>query len=380
MLGSASVECVTRPVCLGPWSDTLSVSGATALTPRKLVQVHHVKSTIAGLNLGSDEFSLAVKSSLAQVEDLLLTELGSGDDLLTEAATHLAKAGGKRFRPMFAILAAQFGPRPDAPEVITAATVVEMIHLATLYHDDVMDEAPVRRGAPSANSRWGNSVAILSGDFLFARASRLVSTLGPESVLIIADTFAELVTGQMRETVGVTAGKDPIEHYLKVVWEKTGSLISASGRFGAMTSQADPETIERLARLGDVIGTAFQVSDDIIDIASVTDDSGKTPGTDLREGVHTLPVLLALADHDDTATELRALLVDARTGKPRPLTEDAEVERALVLLRSSAGMVAAHERLRGYLRAAQDDLAHLPAGPGRDALSDLAEYTIERTG
>ena len=147
-----------------------------------------------------------------------------------------------------------------------------------------------------------------------------------------------------------------------------------------MTSQADPETIERLARLGDVIGTAFQVSDDIIDIASVTDDSGKTPGTDLREGVHTLPVLLALADHDDTATELRALLVDARTGKPRPLTEDAEVERALVLLRSSAGMVAAHERLRGYLRAAQDDLAHLPAGPGRDALSDLAEYTIERTG
>ncbi|QKT09264.1 polyprenyl synthetase family protein [Gordonia sp. X0973] len=340
-----------------------------------------MKSTIAGLNLGSDEFSLAVKSSLAQVEDLLLTELGSGDDLLTEAATHLAKAGGKRFRPMFAILAAQFGPRPDAPEVITAATVVEMIHLATLYHDDVMDEAPVRRGAPSANSRWSNSIAILSGDFLFARASRLVSTLGPESVRIIADTFAELVTGQMRETVGVGEGADPVEHYLKVVWEKTGSLISAAGRFGAMTSDADAETVERLARLGDVIGTAFQVSDDIIDIASPTDDSGKTPGTDLREGVHTLPVLYALGDAGDAASpRLRELLVDAGTGKPRPLTDDAEVDEALTLLRSSAGMAAAHAKLGEYLAAAQADLEQLPAGPARDALADLAAYTVERTG
>ncbi|MFT3901000.1 MAG: polyprenyl synthetase family protein [Gordonia sp. (in: high G+C Gram-positive bacteria)] len=338
-----------------------------------------MKSTIAGLNLGSDEFSEAVKSSLAQVEDLLLSELSSGDDLLTEAATHLAKAGGKRFRPMFAILAAQFGPKPDAPEVITAATVVEMIHLATLYHDDVMDEAPVRRGAQSANARWTNSIAILSGDFLFARASHLVSTLGPESVRIIADTFAELVTGQMRETVGVSSGGDPIEHYLKVVWEKTGSLISAAGRFGAMTAAADAETVERLARLGDVIGTAFQVSDDIIDIASPTGDSGKTPGTDLREGVHTLPVLYALAGDDDTGTRLRQLLVDA-DGKPRPLTDDAEVNEALTLLRSSAGMVAAHTKLQEYLHSAQADLAELPAGPARDALADLAAYTVERTG
>ncbi|WP_161928145.1 polyprenyl synthetase family protein [Gordonia crocea] len=339
-----------------------------------------MKSTIAGLDLGSDEFSLAVKSSLAQVEDLLLRELSSGDDLLTEAATHLAKAGGKRFRPMFAILAAQFGPKPDSVDVITAATVVEMIHLATLYHDDVMDEAPMRRGAASANSRWGNSVAILSGDFLFARASRLVSTLGPHAVLIIADTFAELVTGQMRETVGTTAGLDPIEHYLKVVWEKTGSLISAAGRFGAMTSQADDATIERLARLGDVIGTAFQVSDDIIDITSVTDDSGKTPGTDLREGVHTLPVLYALAGDDQTAVELRSLLVDSETSRPRPLVDDDEVARALELLRSSDGMAATRDKLREYQQAAEDDLAELPAGPARDALSALAAYTIERTG
>ena len=126
-----------------------------------------MKSTFAGVDLVSDEFAETVRSSLQRVEDLLLAELSSGDDVMTEAATHLAKAGGKRFRPMFAVLAAQFGERPDADEVITSATVVEMIHLATLYHDDVMDEAPLRRGAPSANARWSNSVAILSGDFLF---------------------------------------------------------------------------------------------------------------------------------------------------------------------------------------------------------------------
>lgn len=170
-----------------------------------------MKSTFAGLDLGSEEFAGTVRTALAQVEELLLSELASGDDVMTEAATHLAKAGGKRFRPMFAILSAQFGPRPDASEVITAATVVEMIHLATLYHDDVMDEAPMRRGAQSANARWSNSIAILSGDYLFARASRLVSTLGPESVRIIAETFAELVTGQMRETIGARDA-DPIDH------------------------------------------------------------------------------------------------------------------------------------------------------------------------
>ena len=278
-----------------------------------------MKSTFAGVDLVSDEFAETVRSSLQRVEDLLLAELSSGDDVMTEAATHLAKAGGKRFRPMFAVLAAQFGERPDADEVITSATVVEMIHLATLYHDDVMDEAPLRRGAPSANARWSNSVAILSGDFLFARASRLVSTLGPDAVRIIAETFAELVTGQMRETVGVKAGGDPIEHYLRVVWEKTGSLIAAAGRFGAMASGATPDDVERLSRIGDVVGTAFQVSDDIIDISSVTGDSGKTPGTDLREGVHTLPVLYALRSDDASSQRLRQLLV-AADGTARPLT------------------------------------------------------------
>ncbi len=339
----------------------------------------HVKSTFTGVDLGTDEFAETVRSSLARVEDLLLTELASGDDVMTEAATHLARAGGKRFRPMFAILASRFGRNPDADEVITSATVVEMIHLATLYHDDVMDEAPMRRGAQSANARWTNSIAILSGDFLFARASRLVSTLGPDAVRIIAETFAELVTGQMRETVGAAQGADPIDHYLKVVWEKTGSLIAAAGRFGAMASGATADDIERLSTIGDIVGTAFQVSDDIIDISSATGDSGKTPGTDLREGVHTLPVLYALREDDASSDRLRTLLL-ADDGSARPLTDDAEVAEALDLLNSSGGMVQAKDKLAEFAEQARDELAQLPTGPAHGALSSLVSYTIDRTG
>jgi heptaprenyl diphosphate synthase len=253
-------------------------------------------TTVAGIDLGDPELATTVRTHLADVEKLMIAELSEGEDFLTEAALHLVNAGGKRFRPLFTVLTAQLGPNPGAPGIVTAATVVELVHLATLYHDDVMDEASMRRGAPSANSRWGNSVAILAGDYLFAHASRLVSTLGPEAVRIIAETFAQLVTGQMRETVGVKQETDPVEHYLKVVWEKTGSLIAASGRFGGTFSGADPEHVALLEELGSIVGTAFQVSDDIIDISSVAEQSGKTPGTDLREGVHTLPVLYALRE------------------------------------------------------------------------------------
>ena len=217
---------------------------------------------------------------------------------VTETSLHLIDAGGKRFRPLFTLLGAQMGPRPGvADEVLTAAAVVELIHLATLYHDDVMDyghHAPRRARAPT---RGGTTrVAILTGDFLFAHASRLVADLGPDAVRIIAETFAELVTGQMRETRGPRPGDDPVEHYLTVIAEKTGSLIATAGRYGGMFSGCPPEQVESLRRFGAAIGTAFQISDDIIDIASPSDSSGKTPGTDLREGVHTLPMLYALQD------------------------------------------------------------------------------------
>jgi heptaprenyl diphosphate synthase len=190
---------------------------------------------------------------------------------------------------LFTVLSAHVGPDPDAWQVTIAGAVIELVHLATLYHDDVMDEAQVRRGAESANARWGNNIAILAGDYLFAAASKLVSRLGPDAVRIIAETFAQLVTGQMRETKGATPGNDPVAHYLKVIAEKTACLIAASGRLGGTFSGATDDQVERLARIGEIVGTVFQISDDIIDIEADPDDSGKLPGTDLREGVHTLP-------------------------------------------------------------------------------------------
>ncbi len=255
---------------------------------------------VAGVDFGDAGFAATVRDGVAKIEQLMDTELRSADAIMTDSLTHLFKAGGKRFRPLFTVLSAQVGPKPDAAEVTTAGAVIELVHLATLYHDDVMDEAEVRRGAPTANVRWSNNVAILAGDYLFATASRLVSRLGPEAVRLIAETFAQLVTGQMRETRGVAEGADSIEHYLKVVYEKTACLISAAGEFGAMFSGADDDQIARLSRLGGLVGIAFQISDDIIDIDSDSHESGKLPGTDVREGVHTLPMVYALAEPGPT--------------------------------------------------------------------------------
>jgi heptaprenyl diphosphate synthase len=324
---------------------------------------------VAGVDFGDAAFAADVRDSVARIEQLMSDELGKADELMAEAVQHLFQAGGKRFRPLFTVLAASLGPRPDDPDVAIAGAVIELVHLATLYHDDVMDEAQVRRGADSANARWGNNIAILAGDYLFATASRLVSRLGPDAVRVIADTFAQLVTGQMRETRGAVTGADEIEHYLKVVYEKTACLIAASGRFGATFSGAGEEQIERLARLGGIVGTAFQISDDIIDIDSDPDESGKLPGTDLREGVHTLPVLFALREQGPDADRLRVLLAG-------PVTDDAEVAEALELLRRSPGMAVVAD----YGRQARAELELLPEGPGRAALATLADYTVNRHG
>ena len=212
---------------------------------------------VAGVDFGDPVFAESVRDGVARIEELMDTELGKADELMAEAVQHLFLAGGKRFRPLFTVLSARLGPEPDAWQVTVAGAVIEMVHLATLYHDDVMDEAQMRRGAPSANARWSNNIAILAGDYLFATASRLVSWLGPEAVRIIADTFALLVTGQMRETRGTAEEVDSVQHYLKVVYEKTACLIAASGRLGATFSGADDDQIERLSRLGGIIGTAF---------------------------------------------------------------------------------------------------------------------------
>jgi len=320
-----------------------------------------------------------VSSGLERVEDLLRREVHSDYRFVADTSLHLIEAGGKRFRPLLTLLAAQLAAGGSSEvaaseDVVVAATSVELVHLATLYHDDVMDEAVMRRGAQSANARWDNTVAILTGDYLFAHASRLVSQLGPDAVRIIAETFAELVTGQMRETRG-PRGDDPIEHYMAVVAEKTGSLIATAGRFGAMFAGAQEAHVEALGRFGEIIGTAFQVSDDIIDIASPSGDSGKTPGTDLREGVATLPVLYALADDGADARRLRELGVGEKE-----ITDDAVVAEALDILRASDGLARTRAALDAQADAARAELAGLPAGPAREALSALLDYTVERVG
>ena len=330
-------------------------------------------TVVAGVDFGDAAFAADVRDSVARIEQLMSDELGKADELMAEAVQHLFQAGGKRFRPLFTVLAASLGPRPDDPDVAIAGAVIELVHLATLYHDDVMDEAQMRRGAPSANARWGNNIAILAGDYLFATASRLVSRLGPDAVRVIADTFAQLVTGQMRETRGAAEHADSVDHYLKVVYEKTACLIAASGRFGATFSGADAEQVERLHRLGGIVGTAFQISDDIIDIDSDPDESGKVPGTDLREGVHTLPVLYALRESGPDSDRLRELLAT-------PVEREEDVAEALTLLRRSAGMVRAKETVAEYAAQARDELASLPARPGRDALATLVDYTVNRHG
>jgi len=307
------------------------------------------------------------------VEDALRANVASADPLVADAALHLMDAGGKRFRPLLVALGAQFGD-PASPEVVPAANVVELTHLATLYHDDVMDEAAVRRGAPSANSRWGNSVAILVGDYLFARAADIAASLGPEAVHLQARTFARLVHGQIAETVG-PRGSDPIAHYLHVINEKTASLIATSARFGGMFSGATPAHVEALAQYGATMGIAFQLSDDLLDIASESVQSGKTPGTDLREGVPTLPVLYALAgdDTDASAVRLREILA---TG---PITDDALHAEALGLLRESAAMKRARETVRTYAEEARAAVAPLPAGSPREALEALCDIIDDRT-
>ncbi|MCX6479001.1 MAG: polyprenyl synthetase family protein [Mycobacterium sp.] len=330
-------------------------------------------SVVAGVDFGDPVFAQSARDAVARMEDLISAELSGGDELMTEAVLHLFEAGGKRFRPLFTVLSASVGPEPDSPQVTVAGAVIELVHLATLYHDDVMDEAQVRRGGPSANARWGNNIAILAGDYLFATASRLVAELGPDAVRIIAETFALLVTGQMRETKGTAADTDAVEHYLKVVGEKTACLIAAAGRLGATFSGASDEQVEKLARLGSIVGTAFQISDDIIDIDSDPDESGKLPGTDLREGVHTLPVLYALRETGPDADRLRELLRG-------PVEDDALVAEALGLLRKSGGIAAAKATVEQYADTARAELEGLPDVPGRRALASLVDYTVNRHG
>ncbi|WP_250212650.1 polyprenyl synthetase family protein [Acrocarpospora catenulata] len=326
---------------------------------------------VVDLPVADERLAEEVATGLAAVEQQLRACVESEDAFLTEASKHLIEAGGKRFRAMLVLLAAQFGT-PSAAGVVPGAVVMELTHLATLYHDDVMDEAPVRRGSPSANVRWNNTVAILTGDYLFAQAADMLADLGPEAVRIQARTFSRLIRGQIRETVGAAPDADPIEHYLGVLADKTGSLIATSGQFGALLSGAPAEIVTRVTIACEAIGVAWQLGDDIIDVASDAAGSGKTPGTDLREGIRTLPVLYALAATEPSEARLRALIAG-------PVAEE-DVPEALGLLRKSEALSQARAELARWVTRGKSELAGLPDIPARAALLSLCDYVVERSG
>ena len=310
-------------------------------------------------------------SQMAQVEALLRSHTRSEYPFVDETAHHLVTAGGKRLRPLLTLLTAQYGDS-NADGVIAAAVACEITHLATLYHDDVMDEAPLRRGVESANMRWGNTIAILTGDFLFAKSSDLLADLGPAAVRLQARTFERLVIGQIMETQGPNPGQDPLEHYLKVVADKTGSLIAASARYGGMISKAPAEITDTVTIFGEKIGVAFQLADDVIDIASESNQSGKTPGTDLREGVPTLVTLNVMKSTDSADADLKQLL-------SAPIEDEATVQQVLVALRNHKALDQSRQQLIQVAKEARGALGPLPINDATGALMSLCDAVIDRS-
>ncbi|MDQ0794647.1 polyprenyl synthetase family protein [Streptomyces sp. B1I3] len=329
-----------------------------------------------GLRVRDQALEADVQAGLAAVEAGLLDATKSDVPFITEAAQHLVSAGGKRFRPLLVMLASQFGD-PDAPGIVPAAVVVELTHLATLYHDDVMDEADVRRGVDSANTRWGNSVAVLTGDFLFARASHILADLGPEAVRVQAEAFERLVTGQILETAGPRDGRDPVDHYMDVLGGKTGSLVAVSGRFGAMMAGADESVVDILTQYGERLGIAFQLADDVLDIASDSHESGKTPGTDLREGIPTLPVLHLRAQAAAEGKPDDLELVELLDGD---LADDDRLATALSRLRAHPALEQARRDTVRYAQEARATLAPLPECYAKAALEELCDAVVHRAG
>jgi heptaprenyl diphosphate synthase len=314
----------------------------------------------------------ALEAGLERVEKELVAAVAHTDPIAKVTTRHLIDAGGKRIRPTLVLLCAQLG-EASTDEVIKSAVVVELTHIGTLYHDDVMDNAPKRRGVDSAHEIWGNNVAILTGDLLFARASQLVSKLGQKALTLQADTFERLCLGQLNETVGPAEGQDVIEHYLSVLSDKTGSLISASAELGVLFSGADQALREPVRKYGEAIGVAFQLIDDVIDIYSDGKTSGKTPGTDLRAGVPTLPVLYLRQDaQHDLASAKLVEIIDGG------LDDDAALNQVLEQMRKHPATERAFQEAKRWADQAIAALEDLPEGPVREALKNFADAVIER--
>ena len=331
-------------------------------------------STLPGVPDIDDQLASSIVERLGTIEERLRGAVASSDDMMRWTARHLMDAGGKRVRPMLVLLAASLGDA-DADGVQDAAVLVELTHLASLYHDDVMDSAPTRRGTDSAHALWGNNVAILTGDFLFARASALSASIGPEAVRQHSETFERLCLGQLHETVGPSAQDDPFEHYISVLSDKTASLLALAGDLGASLSGAPEGSGDIMRRYGEKVGVAFQLADDVLDLESDAATSGKTPGIDLREGVPTMPTLLvrrrAAATQDPHSLEIVRLL-------DGDLSDDAVLGKLVELLRADEALEETRQLAQRTADEAVAILAELPEGPVRDALQTFTRSLVER--
>lgn len=304
------------------------------------------------------------------VERGLLAATESGDAHLTSIARHLLTAGGKRYRPLLALLAAELGPGKDE-RPIDAGVAVELIHVGSLYHDDVIDEADTRRGAASVNANWSNTRAILAGDFLMARASEhAADRLGLESVRMLAATYAELVEGQTRELQLDFDLDHDLDAYETVIRQKTASLIRTSARLGAIAADASAVAVEAVSDWALEVGMVFQIADDVLDLVATTERLGKPAGSDIREGKFTMPVLMALRSPD--GDRVRKLL-----DQPRPYPDDS-VSEVIDLVRAGGHAAAALDHAGRRLAAADRALDRLPPNPIREVLSRLGEYLVDR--
>jgi heptaprenyl diphosphate synthase len=329
------------------------------------------RRVIPGLEAPDPTLEREIRGRLGEVETALEKAVRADSDLLAETSSYLLAAGGKRFRPMLVLLSGYFGD-PTDPRLIPGCVAIELVHLATLYHDDVIDEADSRRGIPSVNARWDNTVAILTGDYLFARASEISTELGTDICALLARTIATLCDGQIREVEAAGRTDQSERAYMEIIRRKTGALIATSCRLGGMLSDAPAESLDVLEEFGEALGMAFQLSDDIMDVTATELELGKEPGVDMREGVYTLPVLYAL-DGGDEREELARLLAP---GAP----EGERLDRALEIVRAVKSLSRAREAVAAEVDRATELAGRLPRGPARAALVALAEFLSARCG
>lgn len=315
--------------------------------------------------LSRDEVGLVLEPiarDLERIELILVEASRASTGFLSEAALHLTQAGGKRLRPALVVLGSLLGSGPDRAVDLTAAAI-EMTHMATLYHDDVIDDADLRRGVPSVNEKWGNIVAILAGDYLFARSSSLAAEVGGEVPQILADAIAEVVRGQVKELETAYDANRDEDHYFSTIRGKTASLIEASTRLGATLGGCGEATIRALAEFGSSFGYAFQIADDLLDLTASKEDLGKPPGTDLRDGVYTLPVILAIQEDDSLAKRL----------SPTP-----DLDEILPIVFSTGAFDKSLQIALKFVEQALSALGSAPEGQARNALARLTRLVVER--